>query len=365
MNPFFLKKIDGWAGKFLTTLIPSPSKHKQSSTHSSFLFIRPGGIGDAVLLAPAINLLKKHFPEASVDILAERRNAGVFSLVPGIRHTYLYDNPRDLIKALQTPYDVAIDTEQWHRLSVAVARMTGAHVLIGFNTNDRRKLLTHPVPYSHDDYEIESFCRLLQPLGINSQGRGNGSFLIVPAPDMEKAKGLTGPLNHEPYITIFPGASIKERQWGADKFAAVAVKVASSGLNVVVVGGNDDIEQGDRIVSSAKGLNLAGKTTISETAAVISGSQLLLSGDSGVLHLAVGLGIPSVSLFGPGIASKWAPRGDRHKVLKRSLPCSPCTRFGYTPSCKNDVSCLSGITADEVAESTMILLSKKDELAII
>jgi ADP-heptose:LPS heptosyltransferase len=75
---------------------------------------------------------------------------------------------------------------------------------------------------------------------------------------------------------------------------------------------------------------------------------LLVSGDSGVLHLAVGLDVPTVSLFGPGIAEKWAPRGDIHRVIDHHLACSPCTRFGTTPPCPIQARCLADIGVDEV-----------------
>lgn len=358
MNPYFLKRIDSWAGRLLTFLLPAPRKQKKITKIYSVLFIRPGGIGDAVLLAPAINLLQKKFSGTSVDVLAEKRNAGVFQLIPEIRYTYLYDTPSDLIRVLHAGYDVVIDTEQWHRLSAVVARMTGAPVIIGFDTNDRIKLLTHSVTYSHDDYEVSSFFKLLEPLGIHSEKHLEGSFLTLPSASLVESEVLTRGMAGAAYVTIFPGASIKERQWGADNFSEVASKLESVGLNVVIVGGKEDIAQGDRILSSAKGINLAGKTTISVTAALIAGSKFLLSGDSGVLHLAVGLGIPTVSLFGPGIALKWAPKGEQHEVLTRSLQCSPCTRFGYTPSCGNNVACLSGISPDDVVNAIMMQLSK-------
>ena len=128
------------------------------------------------------------------------------------------------------------------------------------------------------------------------------------------------------------------------------------GVSVVVVGGTEDSAEGEMIVAGVSGLNLAGKTTLVETAAVIAGSAVLISGDSGVLHIAVGLGVPTVSLFGPGIAKKWAPEGDRHVVLNRHLACSPCTRFGYTPKCPIQAQCMTGISVDEVVAAAGKLL---------
>jgi len=111
------------------------------------------------------------------------------------------------------------------------------------------------------------------------------------------------------------------------------------------------------ITAGGLGLNLAGMTSLSESAAIIQKSSLLLSGDSGVLHIAVGLGVPTVSLFGPGRVKKWAPRGDRHIVINKELPCSPCTSFGTTPPCPNKTRCMSDITVDEVVNAVTMLLT--------
>jgi ADP-heptose:LPS heptosyltransferase len=111
------------------------------------------------------------------------------------------------------------------------------------------------------------------------------------------------------------------------------------------------------IVAGGLGLNLAGLTSLAETAAVIHKSSLLLSSDSGVLHIAVGLGKATVSLFGPGRAKKWAPQGEQHIVINKGLACSPCTTFGTTPPCSIDARCMREITVDEVVNAVTMLLT--------
>jgi ADP-heptose:LPS heptosyltransferase len=137
----------------------------------------------------------------------------------------------------------------------------------------------------------------------------------------------------------------------------VAELLAAFGIPVVVVGGSEDRRQGEEIVSGGKGLNLTGRTSLSETAAVIQRSVLLLSGDSGILHIAVGLDKPTVSLFGPGRARKWAPRGERHIVINKGLSCAPCTTFGTTPPCPIGAKCMGDITVDEVFNAVTVLLT--------
>lgn len=359
MNVRMMKVFDAAIGRIAASVIPAPEQKGSSSTStlSSILLVRPGGIGDAVLLAPAIRFLIQTYSGIHITVLAEQRNAGVFALIPGVDTLYCYDREK-LISALRGHYDAVIDTEQSHRLSAVVARLVSAPVKIGFATNERRRMFTHQIPYSHDEYEAVSFAHLFKPLGIETEVvELNTPFLSVPAVAFIKAASLLGSLHDEWFVAIFPGASIPERQWGADRFRRVAELLSVFGIKIVVVGGKEDRQQGEMITGGGYGLNLAGLTSLSETAAIIQKSALLVSGDSGVLHIAVGLDVPTVSLFGPGRAKKWAPQGDRHIVINKELPCSPCTTFGTTPPCPINARCMRDITIDEVVNAVTMLLT--------
>jgi len=132
---------------------------------------------------------------------------------------------------------------------------------------------------------------------------------------------------------------------------------------VVVIGGRQEKELGDRIITGISGaVNLASRTSLAETAAVISESALLLSGDSGVLHLAVALAKPTVSIFGPSSPEKWAPRGAHHLVLRSVHSCAPCMRYGSMPSCPDRVRCLNDVTVDQVTAAVFSLLHQANKL---
>jgi ADP-heptose:LPS heptosyltransferase len=351
-----LKQLDAVSGFFLCHLLPRPTGNGMDTPVRRILLIRPGGLGDGVLLAPTIEALKKKFPEAVITVLAEKRNAGVFALIPSVTKVLRYDVPTEILSSFRLKPDLTIDTEQWHRLSTVVARLICAGTLIGFGTNERARLFHHAIPYSHDNYEINSFMHLLAPLGITPPTSLKAPFLSVPLQFQTRASQLLAPLAEKPFVILFPGASIPERRWGVECFRQVAARLAEQGYGIVVIGGKDDLAAGDAIIP-ANSLNLAGKTSLVESAAIIERAVLLISGDSGVLHLGVGLGISTVSLFGSGIAQKWAPRGANHIVLNKNLPCSPCTRFGYTPKCPRQAECLQHINPQEVIDAAMTLLA--------
>ena len=369
LKVLLLKKIDRLIGALLCQLLPRPAQVDSFSFKSSrLLIIRPGGIGDAVLLIPVIKHLRQLFPEASIDVLAEKRNGGVFALCSCIDRVLHYDKPRELWAALTGNYDIVIDSEQYHRLSAVVARVARSRLKIGFGTNERKRLFTHQIDYSHENYEQESFLDLLKPLDIEHDVLIPGPYLEIPEVYKTSAENKLGHLIGKPFIVMFPGASISERCWPTENFHQLAHRFSVAGIAVVVVGGNEDVATGNAIVAGNRALNLAGKTNICETASVLNCSQLLVSSDSGVLHLAVGLGVPTISMFGPGIPDKWAPRGKGHVIINHELSCSPCTRFGMTPPCPIGAKCIRDISVDEVYMATqklLILTQGKNSIDVI
>ena len=341
-----LKFIDRVVGGVVVWLLPRPLR-RLHGVPRSFLLIRPGGIGDAVHLLPLLQRLREHFPPAHISILAERRNADVFTLSPVAVTVWCYDRPGEFLQALFGRYDVVIDSEQWHRLSAIVARLVRAPLKIGFASNARHRLFTDQLPYSQTAYEAEAFLTLLTPLAIPYRPLSAPPWIRIP----QKAEADIALLQTRitsRYVVLFPGASIAARRWGEERFHLLACAINEIGWQVVVVGGRADCATAAAICRADRGDNFSGKTSLAGTAALIAGADLLVSGDSGLLHIGVALGIPTVSLFGPGIAQKWAPRGKQHNVLNLQLSCSPCTLFGTTPSCENELACLSGISVDAV-----------------
>ena len=357
MKVHILKKIDNYLGRILCIhFLHKPLRAiSPGSVVNSILIIRPGGIGDAVLLIPAIMALKKKYPRVSITVLAEKRNASVFSMCGQINRVLEYEKPMELLAAIKGEYDAVIDTEQWHRMSVIVATMTRTQTTIGFDTNERKRLLTYPIPYSHDDYEMESFFRLFKPLGIAKE-EIVAPFINIPESVMAKAESLLGGFVARPFVAIFPGSTISEKQWDLNKFEKLALQLEQSGIPIIVIGGRKERAAGDAIIHGVDSLNLAGVTSLVETAAIINSASVLVSGDSGVLHLATALGCSTVSLFGSSNAQKWAPMGERHIVISKKLPCSPCSKFGDTPQCRFNTRCMAEIDIEEVAVAIRKLL---------
>jgi ADP-heptose:LPS heptosyltransferase len=325
------------------------------------LVIRPGGLGDALHLLPLLAALRRHYPEAALDLLLERRNAGLVEHAVAA-HAWLYDRdpPRELLAALRGRYDMVIDTEQSRYLSAVVAFVTRAPVRCGFATNDRGRLFTHPVPYDLHGYEADVFLRLYAAVSGEAAPAAPAA-LVLPAAAHAWAAGVVAPLGGRRLAVIAPAAPIRERQWALDRWTDVARRLIADGWALALVGAPADAAICRAVgggLPAEVALDLSGRASIAETAAVIARAGLYVASDGGLLHVAHALGVPTVALFGATPADKWAPRGAGARTVRHALPCSPCTRFGVTPPCPYDVACLERITADEVIDAATAVTSR-------
>ncbi len=174
-------------------------------------------------------------------------------------------------------------------------------------------------------------------------------FDLIP---IEQAKRRLSSLRR-PIIGIFDGGSVPHRIWPYDRVLRLIKRLNERGYSVVVVGGRSELPLSQIIKKELKlpndrFLDLIGKTSLSETAAILSQLDLLISTDSSLLHLGYAVGTKTVALFGPGIPEKWAPVGHGHIVIRKNLPCSPCTKFGYTPACPYVYRCMKEIKVADV-----------------
>jgi len=349
LNGYLLKFLDNYLGRFVSVMFRPQSSHLIIEP-AFILIIRPGGIGDAVLLLPMLQQLSTIYPDAKIEVLAERRNAEVFSWSPVVSKIWQYDNPLSFLKLFQQRYDLIIDTEQWYRLSAVVGRMLRPSRMIGFATNERSRLLTNPCQYNQDEYEASMFIKLLTTLKDDKNDFKNVTFSL---PTLNQSIFST----ENPYIIIAPGGSVHGKQWPADRFSKVARLLERIGFETVILGGKGESITGELIsFSSCKCHNLVAKTSLTETSAVISKSNMMISGDSGLLHIAQLFGIPTVGLFGPTNHKKWNRNSKNQVVVSTDCNCAPCAKYGIIPKCHKGFKCMMDISVDLVVEAAIQLL---------
>ena len=356
-----IKVFDYVIGGILCELLPPIKKYNfnqpiDSSSIKKVLIIRPGGIGDAVLSFPFIREIK-HIFNAKIDLLVDARNQEVFNLTPGlIDNIFCYNRGCILnliLKLRKNDYDVIFDTEQWHNFSAITAYLSGAKIIVGFNTRKSRyKFYTHPVTYLQNDYEAYSFLRLLSALAPHkARMELNIPFLEPPDAAFTYSDGLD---RDKKRIVLCLSASITERRWPLQKLRELMGVLLFKNFCVVLIGGRKEISCVNSMIKDVHNknlLNFVGRLNLKQTVAILKQGDIFIGFDSGILHLACALGLPTISFFGAGIKEKWALQYERHIVLHKNLSCSPCTIFGYTSHCPRGVECMRSISVDEVVSA--------------
>jgi len=352
-NLKFLKMLDFIVGGSWAFFLFSKKKCPLPTQDAikSILIIRPGGMGDAIFLLPILHELRKKCPNLKIDILCEKRNRDIFSSQKNLCHNiYLYTKQKQLSQVLKNPYDVVIDTEQWHYLSSLVAYFIKAKCSIGFATRRlRKKLFTVAIEFSQDSYELENFKRLFEPISpsVTKIESIVNSFIIS-----DELKKLSSEMIPGKAICLALGASIPLRRINKTLAIEIIKFVDSQNRHIVLLGGNDMFEIARRITKesgSKKVLNYVGQLSVLESAAIIQQSQLFIGPDSGLMHLACAVGTPVIAIFGPGNQQKWGPKGAEHSIVSEKVSCSPCTLFGYTIiRCKNFYPCLQKIEHNSI-----------------
>jgi ADP-heptose:LPS heptosyltransferase len=253
---------------------------------------------------------------------------------------------------VRSAYDLVVDTEQYHYLSAVIAHLVKAPVKCGFDTRGRGGLFTHRVHYDDQTYEVFSFLDLARAVSGQEFGFDQEApFFPVRDTLLEKARARYGIEKGRGAIVVQPGASMIQKCWEPAKFLSLARWAADRGWRTILVGGPSEQQAAREIAGGVPGgraLDLCGRIPLEETAAIVALCDLYVGSDTGVLHIAYGVGTPTVHLFGPGVLEKWAPRGSRYRAVSKKLPCSPCIRYNYVPPCPYDTECMKMITVDEV-----------------
>jgi len=334
-------------------------------------------IGDVVMISPAVRAIREHFTHARIAILARgwvidalKGNPYYDDLIPYDRegaHRGVAGRLRLIHRLRHERFDLAILFQKAFE-AAAFAALAGIPARVGYPTDLRRGLLTHPVDLPPPDlHHIDVFQRIATFLGCPI--RDPLPFFHLDEEDRRKAidflAGRSGPF----LVALHPGASKPQRGWHADRFARLGTRLADRfGARVLLVGGPADGPLLDSIragLPAGAVVNMDRGLPIRELAAVLERCRLFIGNDSGPMHVAAALGVPTIGLFGPGSPHRTAPRGPRSRVacLWKGYPCSPCRQkfFQECPASPNDKPfCLEEIGVDEVEEAACRLMESID-----
>ena len=333
------------------------------------------GLGNAVMLIPVLEAVRRRHPGVEIDFMTLVGNAsllarsGVVTTVIPVDVAGLGRFAQSLRAAMRTVrarrYDTVLDFEQFVKVSTVIGFLSGAPERIGFNTDGQRRgfMYTRRVVYTDSDHMTGIFARLTRALDV----AGPLPAVTLPVTDTERAKAREFLARHGvvpgqfPVVAMHLGIGmnfyrVPLKRWDPENFAALADALAARYGAAVVFTGQGAEERG--LIAAARArmqhpaIDAADQFSVTELAALLAQCHFVVANDTSVMHLAGLVGTPVVAIFGPTAPLHYGPRGAHDLVFYRDLFCSPClTNYNLKTSRCLDPVCMREIRPETVAET--------------
>jgi heptosyltransferase-2 len=352
-------------------------------TIDRILLIRLSSIGDILLASPLIYLLNQKYPKAKLDFVIFKEYSDLVRNHPSINRVFEFDKAegfrelsriKKIIKSQK--YDFILDIHanlrshwitlgiSWFSTATRIYRVRKQKLarffLVKFKVNLYQYLYGRIIPV------WEKYINTAQKLGINPKSHHRKPDLYLPESVTLSAENILNQ-HHVPssYITVAPGARHYTKRWPARYYAAVINRIfRDAGRKTLLVGGPSEIETVRTIqekVDNNAILSLAGEISLLETAAIINKSNLLISNDSGLMHVGSAMGVPLIAIFGSTVEEfGFFPEGpDVFVAQNHGLYCRPCSHIGRSTCPIRHFNCLEEISPEEIIKVAKELLKEK------
>jgi heptosyltransferase-2 len=305
------------------------------STHPRVLAVRFSSIGDILLTTPLLRALRRRYPEGRITVVTREE------YLPLLSHNPHLDRVVGLARG-QSLRSLAAELrrEQYtHRLDLhGSLRSLTLRALVGGRWSGYPKhriarawlIRTKRDRYRDRRPVAERYFTAAKGLEVVPDG-GPPDLTISPESEAEAAAWLAGSglRPDRPIVSLAPGAAHATKRWPLDHWYQLMSELAASDLGVALVGGPADATLASSLADRPGVASAAGQLKLQASAALLRRSAVVVSGDTGVMHLATAVGTPAVALFGPTVkAFGFAPYGARSAVLELELACRPCTAHG-------------------------------------
>jgi heptosyltransferase II len=301
------------------------------------LVVRFSAIGDILLTTPLLRAIRARYPGARIAVLTKESYVPLLSHNPHVSEV-LPVAPHEGVLAIAerirgVRYSHLLDLHANLR-SHALRRLApGPWRSYEKRTLDRALLITAKRDRYGTNVPIaERYFEAAKELEVEPDG-GPPDFFLSEEADCRAAERLdaVGLGRERPIVAIAPGAAHATKRWPVEHWIELVGRITPTGADVAILGGADGAEPAAAIASAAGAnvANLAGALGLQETGAVIRRSEVLISGDTGVMHMATGVGTPVVALFGPTVRQfGFFPYRSPSSVVELELPCRPCSAHG-------------------------------------
>lgn len=330
------------------------------------LVVRLSSIGDVVHTLPALAALRRHghtagwlVEPAALPLVWDNPALTYCGRLPPARGISWKAARATWRQIRRQRFDVALDFQGLWK-SALWARLAGAERLLGFAPADRREpasawLMREQVKQPPEAvHVIDKNLALLRPLGIEAMGLREFPLPPTAAEARSVTQGLAV-LGISDFVILNPGGGWANKQWPTESFGALARRLRERGVVPLVTFGPGEEALADRVVLASEGSAVRGfGTTLLEFVELARRAKLLVSADTGPLHLACAVGTSVVGLYGPTDPARSGPFSPADVVVRKTPPCAPC----HKRTCATHDGIMKTITADEVVAAALTRLSR-------
>ncbi|MDD5496285.1 MAG: lipopolysaccharide heptosyltransferase II [Candidatus Omnitrophica bacterium] len=351
----------------------TPNSKLQTPNYKKILLIRLDKMGDIILSTPAIKAMRNAYPNSHIAFMAQPYVHDILKGNPYLDEVILYDkkerergffrNLRFVLKLRKKKFDLAVAFHPSNRTHM-ITFFAGIPERIGYDKK-MGYLLTRRIPHTKQfglKHEIDNVLDLLRYMGVEAKEKE--LYVSVGEHNERHAEHIfrdNGIGKDDIIVALNPGASCLSKKWPWENFVKVADGLADRlAARIVIVASAEDKPIGNKIAEALKArpIDLSGATTVGDLASILRRSSLLISNDSGPVHMASALGTPTIVIFGRsnrGLApARWGPTGKRSKILQKDIGCEICLAH----NCKKGFKCLEAITVEDVLDAAKTLLGK-------
>lgn len=331
-------------------------------------------VGDSLMTVPALRALRRVLPDANITLAIRPSAKGIFSEVDFIDDLLVYDrkNAFSVIPQIrewkQRKFDLAVLFQNAFEAAL-IPFLAGVPFRLGYATESRQALLTHPLPlpeWRSSRHEVFYYLYLVTALeqmlfGTSSicEVEPDASIRIsdqrrLEAEDFLRAHGVN---EEESIVAICPGSiNSRAKRWPAEAFAALADRLIDARRQVLLIGSQEEAEVSRDVTSRMRHrpILLTGKTNLDQITAVLATVDLIVTNDTGPAHIGAALGRPTIVIFGPTNPLTTRPFSPNAEILRHPPECAPC----MLRDCPIDHRCMTAITVDEVFEHSHVLLKR-------
>ncbi len=332
----------------------------------SVLVLRFSALGDVVLTSPAIEALRLAWPDTRIVFAVKERLAHVVQHNPNVDEVFPLksgEGPLSFARRLRAlSVDAVLDLHNKMRSKVLRALLPFRVRSVVWHKRDFRDTLPVKLalrPYHASMYFADRYHAAVEQLVGRELPRGRLQYFLGPSDRRlaDEALSSAGVGLTQPLLGLSPGANWETKRWPKERFAELARSALAAGIQVAVQGSRDEQDLGAFIAKAAPGaVDLCGKLDLHALGGFLARCTALVANDSGPMHVARGLGVPTLALFGSTDPAMF--EFGEHKVLFAGVECSPCSFFGRSRCPRGHFRCMLDLDAEGAWRALQPLLGR-------